>query len=635
MPASGPYRSRLFNVLHRQTRQWAEQSTQVWRHLKVATLWSVQLLLYPVYWAFQTGRIVGKQLQQAERQVAHFRLQLAARRQPHPPLTVDTPIYNLLHTIQALLPTATVATAEPPSPSVLPPGSPPVTLEPIPFDATLLEGCGAIAGAPPATVDSRAADLAPTMTAGSATPLAKTSTRDTLPLPQGNQASPSVIRAIASWVDTRTLVLVTTQNQVLDILTPQQQQWLYQRLADEVASYRRYQQIAQTPQWQFQVRLFPPKLRQTQLPPVRYFRALMGWMQQGPVAKLTNLFDEATLLTGDRWDLANLLTLPALPTLADIDAAGQPRIAPALPPPSSWLGTLPQSASTLIQKLLHQAATHPPGSVAAIHEALPAGIAVDLQWEGPADLWAGAFPPQLGQGLLGNPPPVQGIPCPFPPTSPECLPAALPASAVPSIQPVRSTSLLRSVLRALNPETVSSAVVNVNSVDAAENTGRPPAPVSQWQAIVRLVWANSAAVPTPVQADQSPVMPARGMPNWPPRRVSSGEVSPVATAAVSPLMPPPVGPLPTATAGVTPVHGPLPATTPTTMGEARSTELTPAATAASAAPATTLLEVEAQIMGYVKHPLEHILEWLDQIMLWIETIVGRIWRWLQARLPQL
>lgn len=628
MPASGPYRSRLFNVLRRQTRQWAEQSTQVWRHFKLATLWGVQLLLYPLYWAFQTGRLVGKHLQQAERQVAHFRLQLAARRQQQPPLTVDTPIYNVLHTVQALLPTATIATAEPPPSSVLPLGSP--TLEPIPFAATLPQGCGAIAVAPPATVDVHAADLATTV--GSATPLAKPSPRDTLPLPQGNQASPSVIRAIASWVDTRTLVLVTAQNQILDILTPQQQQWLYQRLADEVARYRRYQQIAQTPQWQFQVRLFPPKLRQTQLPPVRYFRALMGWMQQGPVAKLTNLFDEATLLSGDRWDRANLLTLPALPTLADMNATGH---APALPPPSSWLSTLPQSASTLIQQLLHQEATCTTGPVAAINAAIPTGIAVDLQWEGPADLWAGVFPSQLGQGLPGNPPTVPGIPCPFPPTSPECPPAALPASGVPSIQPVRSTALCRSVLRALKSGTVPAGGGNVTSVDAAGNTESPPTPGSQWQAIVRLVWANAAAVPTPTQTPPFPVMPARGTPSWQPRCASPGTVSPAATAAVSPLPPSPVGPLPTVTAGVTAVPGPLPATAPPTMGEAPPSDLIPAATAASAAPATTLLEVEAQMLGYVKHPLEHILEWLDQIMLWLETIVGRIWRWLQGHLPQL
>jgi hypothetical protein len=44
------------------------------------------------------------------------------------------------------------------------------------------------------------------------------------------------------------------------------------------------------------------------------------------------------------------------------------------------------------------------------------------------------------------------------------------------------------------------------------------------------------------------------------------------------------------------------------------------------------LETEAKPIGYVKHPLEIILEWLDRIMLWLEEVAVKIWRWLQKRL---
>jgi hypothetical protein len=53
-----------------------------------------------------------------------------------------------------------------------------------------------------------------------------------------------VIRGIATQRSSRTLVLVTAQNEILDILTPQQQQRLQERIIGEVAKYWRYQRLA-------------------------------------------------------------------------------------------------------------------------------------------------------------------------------------------------------------------------------------------------------------------------------------------------------------------------------------------------------------------------------------------------------
>lgn len=53
-----------------------------------------------------------------------------------------------------------------------------------------------------------------------------------------------VIRGIATQRSSRTLVLVTAQNEILDILTPQQQQRLQERIIGEVAQYWRYQRLA-------------------------------------------------------------------------------------------------------------------------------------------------------------------------------------------------------------------------------------------------------------------------------------------------------------------------------------------------------------------------------------------------------
>ncbi len=41
------------------------------------------------------------------------------------------------------------------------------------------------------------------------------------------------------------------------------------------------------------------------------------------------------------------------------------------------------------------------------------------------------------------------------------------------------------------------------------------------------------------------------------------------------------------------------------------------------------IETDATAMGYVKHPLEQLLEWLDLAMLWLENILVKFWHWLQ------
>jgi hypothetical protein len=46
-------------------------------------------------------------------------------------------------------------------------------------------------------------------------------------------------------------------------------------------------------------------------------------------------------------------------------------------------------------------------------------------------------------------------------------------------------------------------------------------------------------------------------------------------------------------------------------------------------PAPDWIETNATMMGYVKHPLEQLLEWLDRAMLWLEEVLLRVLRWVQ------
>jgi hypothetical protein len=43
---------------------------------------------------------------------------------------------------------------------------------------------------------------------------------------------------------------------------------------------------------------------------------------------------------------------------------------------------------------------------------------------------------------------------------------------------------------------------------------------------------------------------------------------------------------------------------------------------------TTWIDTIATPIGYVKHPLERVLGWLDQAILWIETHAAHLWQWL-------
>ncbi|MFB2838572.1 hypothetical protein [Floridanema evergladense] len=95
MPSSaGRYRSRLFNFVSRQTRRWIDRAERATRQVTVATVWGVQILVYPIYLLFQSARLAGKQLQ-------HFWQGLTTPQLNLQSLPADTPIQKVLETVQS------------------------------------------------------------------------------------------------------------------------------------------------------------------------------------------------------------------------------------------------------------------------------------------------------------------------------------------------------------------------------------------------------------------------------------------------------------------------------------------------------------------------------------------------------
>lgn len=226
MPAasSGPYKSRIFNFLHKQSRRVSEQIGTAFRHLQVATSWGAQAILYLL---FQSNESAGKQLRSSQQKSWL----------PLPPdnddaqdrvLTVDRPIQRVLHFVREG-------------------GSGREGEQENSWQSVLIRILFSATSLLLLRKDSKKELFAPLFSK-------RVMSSPSLPIAKGNPnlppapslpCSPALFtRGIATQLATRTLVLVTAENEILDILTPQQQRKLEERIIEEVAQYWRCWQLA-------------------------------------------------------------------------------------------------------------------------------------------------------------------------------------------------------------------------------------------------------------------------------------------------------------------------------------------------------------------------------------------------------
>lgn len=224
---SGPYQSKVLSFVVRQTQRWVDQGSVALRSLKITLSWTAQILLYPIYAVFQTVRLAGAKVQQVL-ELGSSGSNPSPTDAPESPtscptqpglITADTPLEQVLQMIQGLeLPVAL--------PIRLPASSARSAL----MSSQDIDGSGANHPEP---------CLITVVTAA-------------LQSQDGAQAEATMnratvaVRGIATLLDTRSLVLVTPQNQILDILNPDQQRYLQQRIIWEVAQYGRDRRIQQS-----------------------------------------------------------------------------------------------------------------------------------------------------------------------------------------------------------------------------------------------------------------------------------------------------------------------------------------------------------------------------------------------------
>ncbi|MDZ8236472.1 MAG: hypothetical protein RMZ69_04705 [Nostoc sp. ChiQUE01a] len=221
--SSGRYQSRLFNFVHQQSRRLTEQWEDTFRHLQVATKWGVELLLYPVYLLFQSSESDTKTLHTKEPQ---SRLNLPSNDtdfQPETSLNVDTPIEHVLETVYSLSSEEANATPQKTSKS---------------FNHFSFFGFFRGKSIPKNSTNNTNIIHSSTITDNSAARIQSSQPKNTL------KQHLRAIRGIATNLLNRNLVLVTAENEILDVLTPQQQAKLEDRIISEVAHYWQYWRLA-------------------------------------------------------------------------------------------------------------------------------------------------------------------------------------------------------------------------------------------------------------------------------------------------------------------------------------------------------------------------------------------------------
>ncbi|MEH1912688.1 hypothetical protein [Nostoc sp.] len=214
--SSGRYQSRLFNFVHQQSRRVTEQWEHTFRHLQVATKWGVEVLLYPVYLLFQSSESSGKTLQTKEPQT---RLKLQPNDTDFQPETlpnVDSPIQHALEAVHYLSSDEFAST--------------PAKISEL-FNPLALVGVFRLK-----FVDNNSTNNA-NLTQASNITENKAASLNSSQLENALKQHVPIVRGIATNLMNRNLVLVTADNEILDILTPQQQAKLEDRIINEVAKY--------------------------------------------------------------------------------------------------------------------------------------------------------------------------------------------------------------------------------------------------------------------------------------------------------------------------------------------------------------------------------------------------------------
>ncbi|HEY9611512.1 hypothetical protein [Allocoleopsis sp.] len=669
MPSDSPgrYQSRFFNFLNRQSVRLSGRVARAVRQIKVAATWGVQILLYPAYLLTQVSLSAGRQLS-SEAEAGWPKLKELTHKEPEHEETVpqaDTPIQRVLREVTTL-----------PLPEVL--GS--VVLQP---DLWVEDNSQASDGQTPdngqLTTPSWL-ELTPPQT-GSEPTIAQTRTNEVR----------HEIQGVASLLETRSLVLVTIENQILDILTPQQQQKLASKMSWEVANFWRQRRLVQASK----LKNAAPRLSSLDQPrvllPVRLFWKVMAWVQTSPVAIAANLFQESTLIGEEALDSGEILPprralkprrqLPGLNnsaianqqvpqkalasldrTIAELEShqlvpgtEGLVQLRDSLQERwnSSW-ANVSEGLLTLRNRGQKLSKQGQPQSITPEEQTSATETSQTRSFQIPALIHAAIeyFFGRRGSDLSGTDSqeqaPLSGKPqAEFRPLSGRNSLSLSPAQSRETSEfadtdesdpwlswgdlfghSVSSEATAQSTPTSQGLESQIPNSKSQNQLPEGFNSKMPIKPRNS-------VWDNLKRFVSPKSALSKRSAPGRKRPTVEPDSSVPQAGKLTATQKTPPLA------TPTQDKGSTPTKQPK---TPSSIdvasrrpsgissGKGKTTAITNPSTPAQDTgiePSPDWIETKATPTGYVKHPLERVLGWLDRSMLWLEEFALKVWRWLR------
>ena len=316
------YKSQLLSFLVRQSRKWGDRIQRAFRYTKVATDWGVQTLAYSAYGAFQrmwrsAAHLlqVGDPLQQGltpqESPVTNGEQAVPALdlNQQEADSTVLNPATSSLDRVLATARSLALDLPKSGDSSDITLSKQEAAPSSVSKSLVVPKEAGSLSS-PFAKLRRWLGDKLGWLRAGSRSP--------------ESQSLPVEIRALASSLETRRLVLVAADNQILDVLTGEQQQKLEQRILWEIAHSERYAQIAQQVQTsRVTVRSLVDRLKA--LPLRQKTQPLVDWVKRQSSAIAAHLKPQSALSDNTLPQKAEAPSLQgnALPSLRPSFFAGQ------------------------------------------------------------------------------------------------------------------------------------------------------------------------------------------------------------------------------------------------------------------------------------------------------------------------
>ncbi|AFY85031.1 hypothetical protein [Oscillatoria acuminata] len=618
MSSSGRYQSKLFNFLQAGSRKLATQLEKAGQQIRWVAQTGGHYLLIPVYAVYQATRFVGKQLagtanpsESTAKTLGTAEANPGTRESDRLSETPsgDRPIARVLSGVELVAVAATTADTEE-SWQVL------VTEEnnsPQPQEVLALTSGRTglrerVLNWIPEKILARFGVKGDRP--GTLVPVASTEQSLTVATPRAIATSRPVIQGIATLLETRSLVLISDRNQILDILTPVQQQQLQARIDGELAAAAYNLEPKGLPS-QATESVLTGSPSQKQLPPVKRLRRLRQLIAGVQPVPLGNLFDRSLAKVGDLFQPSPLVLQPdgvnEVPEPQETVSPryqGQPKIAAALlkmdAAVARWEGMQLSQGGTLSQTVADQGESLLKGiqnvAIALVTDPQPDSTDSELSQEqqslslqmqrliqSAVDYFFGGSDQALtGEGDRQF-------------TQTEVSGKEL-AQQFENVKPLPVNSEAATGQLSSNPE-LDSLPDSFWGVEAVEQFLNPPYPTTRRIGQSQPVSKPSRSKTT--KGNHHRVQPRRSVPRT--------AVQPTATVTVEPT---------------SRVSRPSPAVdSPVQLPPQVQTQ-----------PKRDWIDVEIAEVEYIMHPLEQGLKWFDQILVWLEEKLIQGWQWARQQL---